>query len=79
MIDADRKAKIIWQCRRGMLELDLLLMRFLKTLETLNEEDIAAFEALLTCEDPSLYAYLMENDSPDPELQRIVQLIQCCH
>jgi antitoxin CptB len=78
MIDPTRKAKIQWQCRRGMLELDLLLNQFIEqALDKLQESQVQAFEKLLTSSDVALYAWLIDNKQPtDKELLAIVELIQ---
>jgi len=72
------KAKLIWQCRRGMLELDLMLNPFVTHhFENLTKEQLKAFEQLLTHSDPEIYHWLMENGQPDTrELSDIVTLIQ---
>lgn len=77
-MDAIRKAKIIWQCRRGMLELDLLLNKFIdKKIATLDEKQLIAFERLLGTSDPELYSWLMDTEKPhDKEMLAIVKLIQ---
>lgn len=65
MISTKRRAKIIWQCRRGMLELDLMLGHFLQHhLDVLSEEQLLAFEHLLENTDPDLYAWLMGYETP---------------
>ena len=39
MLDAQEKARFSWHCRRGMLELDLILQRFLQNgIDQLNEQ-----------------------------------------
>lgn len=78
MNDLARKAKIRWQCRRGMLELDLLLTGFInKNLDSLQEQQLAAFEKLLAVSDPQLYSWLMAETSPhEQELLAIVKFIQ---
>ena len=41
-----------WQCRRGMLELDLLLNNFVdKKVNTLSEQEKQSFELLLSYPD----------------------------
>ena len=48
------------QCRRGMLELDVLLEPFLADVYlTLDEEDKQRFSNLLTCEDQDLFPWFM--------------------
>ncbi len=72
-----RKAKINWNCRRGMLELDLIFERFLKHLNTLSDEQLTAFEHLLNHPDPDLYAWLMGYEEPeDREMVEIVEFIR---
>lgn len=78
MIDSQRKAKINWHCRRGMLELDLILGQFSqKSLELLSDEQLFQFETLLQHPDPDLYAWLMGYEHPeDKELANIVTFIR---
>ena len=78
MISSQRRAKINWQCRRGMLELDLILGRFIdQHLEHLTEEQLIAFEHLLNHQDPDLYAWFMGYESPaDKECMDIVSYIR---
>ena len=78
MISLARKAKIIWQCRRGMLELDVIFQRVVKqSLDELTEAQVLAFEALLNCPDPDLYAWLMGYEEPtEQELLGIVSFIR---
>ena len=41
MLSAQEKARLTWHCRRGMLELDLILQRFLeKGLDKLSNEEL---------------------------------------
>jgi succinate dehydrogenase flavin-adding protein (antitoxin of CptAB toxin-antitoxin module) len=60
--DVDR---IKWHCRRGLLELDLLLERFLeRRLDGLSEFQIAVFEELLAYEDNDLLDLVMGRAEP---------------
>lgn len=53
--------RLRWQCRRGMLELDLVLQAFLdKNYLNLTPEDQDRFEQLLTYSDQALYSYLIK-------------------
>lgn len=69
--------RLFWHSRRGMLELDVLLVPFLKeAYSTLPEDDQARFRNLLDCEDPDLFAWFMRNGAPeDPDHARIVKII----
>jgi antitoxin CptB len=77
-LNAERKAKINWHCRRGMLELDLILERFAKRhLDTLNDNQLTAFETLLECNDPDIYAWLMGYEQPqEPIIIDIITYIK---
>jgi len=56
MIDARRLARIRWRCRRGLLENDLILTRFLDAQgATLTEERIIMLDKLLALTDNELW------------------------
>lgn len=69
--------KLYWQCRRGMLELDVLLSPFVQeAYPSLSLEDQASFKKLLTCEDQDLFGWFMQREEPDDaDLKRIVKII----
>lgn len=77
MFDKKRLARLRWACRRGMLELDVLLMPFVEeAFGDLNEDDKVLFERLLTSDDPDLYAWFMGHQPcEDKELARMVDII----
>lgn len=63
-----KNTPLAWACRRGMLELDVLLMNFLKeAYPTLTPEHKTLFESLLHCTDPELFAWLMGRSRPADE------------
>ena len=70
--------RLLWRCRRGMKELDLLLEHFAR--EALPRESPAVratFEELLELADPLLAGYLLgENTPPEPHLARLTQAIR---
>ena len=67
-------AQLRWQCRRGMRELDQLLVRYLDThFEAASDTEKSAFQALLTLPDPELAGYLLGQQSPPPELASVIQ------
>lgn len=71
------KAKIIWNCRRGMLELDLLLQNFVNAkLEALDTNELKDMQQLLKNSDPELLSWLMDYETPPNELINIVNLIR---
>ena len=67
-----------WQCRRGMLELDLLLNNFVdKGVNDLNAEQKQTFEMLLSYPDQTLLDLLLGNAvSSDASIASLVQQIQ---
>lgn len=68
--------QIRWACRRGMLELDLILLPFLENvLPTLDESDKLKFEQLLECEDQDLFAWLMKRGEAEEVHKHIVGII----
>src|SRR3569832_142598 len=71
---APRRARLAWQCRRGMLELDLLLQAFLDDqYDSLTFDEQRAFEGLLNYPDQILLEYAMGRLLPaDPALAHVV-------
>ena len=59
------KHKIFWRSRRGMLELDLLLVPFTsEVFETLNPKDQMLYKELLEQDDQDLLSWLIGRESP---------------
>lgn len=57
VFDDAAKRKIRFQTRRGLLELDLVLGRFMeREFEQLNDEELAAFVEILEFQDQDLLA-----------------------
>lgn len=67
-----------WQCRRGMLELDLLLNNFVDSkVDALSTAQKQAFEQLLSYPDQTLLDLLLANAvSSDPAIASIIQQIR---
>jgi antitoxin CptB len=72
--------RLRWQCRRGMLELDLLLNRFLDLrFVGLSIAERADFERLLGYQDQILQDWLIGQAVPaDPSLAHLVVAIRGC-
>ncbi len=64
-----------WRCRRGMRELDVLLLRYLdETFPLAPEADRRAFEQLLSWQDPDIVDLLAGRvGSKDPGLRHVVE------
>ena len=71
-------AELKWRCRRGMLELDLLLLGFLdEGYADLPEHAQQAFAQLLTYPDQDLFEYLMARALPtDKDVAHVVNCIR---
>jgi antitoxin CptB len=67
--------KIRWRCRRGVRELDVLLMRFLEhSYKTLSNSQKIAFCDLLEVQDPIIMDWIFARSSSDEkDLQDIVE------
>lgn len=68
--------RLKWACRRGMLELDVLLDGYLENYYLADSPELQAqFEGLLTCHDPDLFDWLVKKEPPDVEFALIVSRI----
>ena len=69
--------RLMWHCRRGMLELDVLLLPFCREVYlTLIPEDQAKFVDLVACEDPDLFGWFMQQTvAEDPNHAYMVDMI----
>ncbi|KXS37299.1 MAG: hypothetical protein AWU55_2421 [Halomonadaceae bacterium T82-2] len=77
MSEASTLKRLYWHSRRGMWELDLLLLPFLEhRYPTLEAADQQAYQALIECEDQDLFVWLMRREWPEePALRRVVKMI----
>jgi antitoxin CptB len=63
---AGQRRRVAWRCRRGMKELDLLLIGWLEAqFERASEAQRGQFEALLELPDPQLARYLLGGERPE--------------
>ncbi len=70
-------AQLRWACRRGMLELDLLLGHFLEErYSSLSSEDQAIFNELIKCYDQDLFEWFTGKKQPvDAGLKKMIGII----
>ncbi len=74
MAELDR---IRWQCRRGLLELDLLLNRFLdQELGGLSPGQLQVFKAMLNEADTRLLAWVMGQEAAPGRYALLVRRLQ---
>jgi antitoxin CptB len=73
-----RLDKIRWQCRRGLLELDLILQKFNRQhLIGLDPEQLERFKELLALPDNDLLDLVMGRAAaPEPRYHNVVQLLR---
>jgi antitoxin CptB len=69
--------RLRWRCRRGMRELDQLMLRYLdQRWPGAEDSERSLFLRLLDSEDDKLWAWCMGRERPaDPELDALVQVI----
>ncbi|PCI20494.1 MAG: succinate dehydrogenase assembly factor 2 [Piscirickettsiaceae bacterium] len=72
------KSKLLWRCRRGVKELDIVFTRFVESsYDDLDEKQKSTFSALLEIEDPIILSYMLNQSSPDnKELASLVEKIR---
>jgi len=78
MAEVINKSRLLWACRRGMLELDVLFMPFVnEAFDLLSTADKLTFQRLLSCGDPELFRWFMGHDvCPDIELADMIDVIR---
>lgn len=67
-----------WRCRRGLLELDIVLLRFMdKYYAQLNETELQQFEELLSLSDNELWDLIAKKKKiKDDSVQHVLRLLQ---
>jgi len=67
--DPIKRARLRWRARRGLLENDLIISRFLDAHETtLTDEEVDAFSRLMELADNELMELLMSRKEADGEV-----------
>lgn len=67
-----------WRCRRGLLELDIILQRFMdRHYAELDEQGLAQFERLLALPDNDLWELISKRQvTADENMQQVLTLLQ---
>jgi len=70
----DARGRLLWRCRRGLRELDVLLERYLRErYPCAPAAEQHAFEALLDLPDPELLDCVMRRQAPaDPHWAHVI-------
>jgi len=73
--------RLLWRCRRGTKELDVLLDRYLqRSFNTASSAELQLLERLLALPDEALASYLFGHERPaDPALAALAQRIARYH
>jgi antitoxin CptB len=73
-----QKNRLRWQCRRALLELDIVLERFVQAgFSSLEDKALASFEALLALDDYALWALVNGTAScENPEWEALLSQIR---
>ena len=76
-MDATSWSRLRWRCRRGMLENDIILTRFLDGVgPAMPDADLVALDRLLDLADNELWELLSGRTEPDDELQHLVRQLR---
>ena len=74
MTDTDELRRLRWRARRGMKELDLVMLRILDAVTASgNAGDLDAFRRLLAVEDPEIWRWVIGKEVPaDADFGRLI-------
>ena len=75
------KKRILWQCRRGLWELDAILIPFVeKNFDDLDTNNQKLFKELLSYEDLEIFDILVNQKEPlDASIKQLVDIIIASH
>ncbi len=72
-----QRSRLIWRCRRGIREMDILLLDYLEThYDTATVENQNTFEELLEENDLDILSWIMEKTSPDEKYIKLIKFIR---
>ena len=73
-----KKSRLLWRCRRGIKEMDIVLQNFIKdSYDELNNENKSAFSKLLEEQDLDILNWILGKDKPeDTALIEIIKKIR---
>lgn len=72
-----QRSRLIWRCRRGIREMDILLLNYLEShYDDASAEDQNTFEELLEETDLDILSWIMEKTSPDEKYIKLIAFIR---
>ena len=77
-MDSGEKSSVLWHCRRGTQEMDLLLLQFVEEhYYNLTAEEQAAFRHLLEQADPDIMDWILgKTEPPSAAIKQIVDILR---
>lgn len=78
MLDAEQK-RLAWRCRRGLLELDIVLQRFVKAeFNQLSLGELRVFDAMLELPDNDFWDFIngTKSTTKDVEMTAVISKIK---
>lgn len=68
------KSKLYWRCRRGMKELDIVMLRYLDHhYDSATPQEQAVFERIVEMQDPELWLWVSGREAPqDPQVSHVL-------
>ena len=77
MIDSVRLSRLRWRCRRGMLENDLVLTRYLDARgAAIGDDELAMLDVLLDLPDQELWDLIAGRAAPSAEVAPLVNVLR---
>jgi len=80
MLDAEQR-RLAWRCRRGMLELDIILQKFVnEQFGSLNMDELHVFDELLELPDNDFWEKIRDTQQVEDErLQSVLTKLRAIH
>ena len=74
----DNRSRLLWRCRRGIREMDIVLQEFLnQSYDTLSDTEKISFSKILNEADLDILNWIMEKDEPENDgVKNIIKLIR---
>ncbi len=78
--DEPQRNRVFWRSRRGLLELDLLLVPFAEgPYVDLGASDQALYAEMLDFEDMEIYAWIAGRDEPPEQFVSVIDAVRRYH
>jgi len=72
-----QRSRLIWRCRRGIREMDILLLDYLEAhYDDASAEEQNTFEELLKETDLDILSWIMQKTSPDEKYAELIGFIR---